>query len=89
MPAHADLSASAGGRRSAAPLFRGTLNWLAHKKGVPQKQAEGKPSKKLFTRAKLWGVTFAREPQWKRHWLAEPQERVRELVVILERTPPA
>jgi integrase len=36
--------------------------------------------KKLFTRAKLWGVVFAREPQWKRHWLAEPQERVRELV---------
>ena len=36
--------------------------------------------KKLFTRAKLWGVAFAREPQWKRHWLAEPQERVRELV---------
>jgi len=35
--------------------------------------------KKLFTRAKLWGVTFAREPQWKRHWLAEPSERVREL----------
>ena len=36
--------------------------------------------KKLFTRAKLWGVAFACEPQWKRHWLAEPQERVRELV---------
>jgi len=36
--------------------------------------------KKLFTRAKLWGVAFAREPQWKRHWLVEPQERVRELV---------
>lgn len=36
--------------------------------------------KKLFTRAKLWGVAFTREPQWKRHWLAEPQERVRELV---------
>ena len=36
--------------------------------------------KKLFTRAKLWGVVFAREPQWKRHWLTEPQERVRELV---------
>ena len=35
--------------------------------------------KKLFTRAKLWGVHFDREPQWRRHWLAEPQERVREL----------
>jgi integrase len=36
--------------------------------------------KKLFTRAKLWGVMFAHEPQWKRHWLTEPQERTRELV---------
>jgi integrase len=36
--------------------------------------------KKLFTRAKLWGVRFDREPQWRKHWLAEPQERVRELV---------
>ena len=36
--------------------------------------------KKLFTRAELWGVVFAHEPQWKRHWLTEPQERVRELV---------
>jgi integrase len=36
--------------------------------------------KKLFTRAKLWGARFEREPQWRKHWLAEPQERVRELV---------
>jgi integrase len=36
--------------------------------------------KKLFTRAKLWGVRFDHEPQWRRHWLAEPEERVRELV---------
>jgi integrase len=35
--------------------------------------------KKLFTRAKLWGVVFTHEPQWRKHWLAEPQERVREL----------
>jgi integrase len=35
--------------------------------------------KKLFTRAKLWGVPFEREPQWKEHWLKEPDERVREL----------
>ena len=35
--------------------------------------------KKLFTRAKLWGVRFDHEPQWRKHWLAEPQERVREL----------
>ena len=36
--------------------------------------------KKLFTRAKAWGVPFDREPNWKAHWLPEPQERVRELV---------
>jgi integrase len=36
--------------------------------------------KKLFTRAKAWGVRFEREPQWRLFWLAEPQERVRELM---------
>lgn len=36
--------------------------------------------KKLFTRAKAWGIRFEREPNWKSHWLVEPQERVRELV---------
>jgi integrase len=35
--------------------------------------------KKLFTRAKAWGLHFTHEPRWKRHRLAEPQERVREL----------
>lgn len=35
--------------------------------------------RKLFTRAKMWGVCFDHEPQWRKHWLAEPQERVREL----------
>jgi integrase len=35
--------------------------------------------KKLFTRAKAWGIRFDREPTWKQHWLKEPQERVREL----------
>jgi integrase len=35
--------------------------------------------KKLFTRAKTWGVRFDVEPKWRDHWLAEPQERVREL----------
>lgn len=35
--------------------------------------------KKLFTRAKAWGVRFDREPVWRDHWLDEPQERVREL----------
>ena len=36
--------------------------------------------KKLFTRAKALGVRFDHEPEWRKHWLAEPQERVRELV---------
>jgi integrase len=36
--------------------------------------------KKIFTRAKMWGVVFDREPQWRRHFLPEPEERVRELV---------
>lgn len=37
--------------------------------------------KKLFTRAKsAWGVKFDHEPKWRQHFLAEPQERVRELV---------
>jgi integrase len=36
--------------------------------------------KKLFTRAKTaWGVRFLREPNWKAHFLSEPEERVREL----------
>lgn len=35
--------------------------------------------KKLFTRAKTWGIRFDREPNWKQHWLKEPEERVREL----------
>jgi integrase len=35
--------------------------------------------KKLFTRAKAWGIRFDNEPNWKSHWLKEPQERVREL----------
>lgn len=35
---------------------------------------------KLFTRAKRsWGARFDREPDWRHHMLAEPQERVREL----------
>jgi integrase len=35
--------------------------------------------KKLFTRAKAWGIRFEHEPDWKQHWLKEPEERVREL----------
>jgi integrase len=36
--------------------------------------------REVLDRAKLWGVRFDHEPHWKRHWLKEPQERVRELV---------
>jgi len=32
--------------------------------------------KKLFTRVKAWAARFDREPNWKAHWLPEPQERV-------------
>ena len=35
--------------------------------------------RKLFTRAKLWGVRFQHEPKWTRHLLKVPVERVREL----------
>jgi integrase len=35
--------------------------------------------RKLFTRAKLWGVRFNAEPKWTRHMLKVPAERVREL----------
>jgi integrase len=35
--------------------------------------------KKLFTRAKLLGARFPREPQWRKHWVTEPSERVNEL----------
>jgi hypothetical protein len=38
------------------------------------------PLKKLFTRAKAWSVQFDAEPDWKKHWLPEPEERVRELM---------
>lgn len=37
--------------------------------------------KKLFTRAKrAWGFKFEFEPNWRAHFLPEPQERVRELM---------
>ena len=38
-----------------------------------------KQLRKLFTRAKLWGVRFDHEPKWSRHLLPVPVERVREL----------
>lgn len=37
-------------------------------------------ARQLMGRCKLWGIQFTREPQWLRHRLTEPQERVRELV---------
>ena len=41
--------------------------------------ATTKQLRKLFIRAKLWGVRFHQEPRWRDHVLKEPQERVREL----------
>ena len=35
--------------------------------------------RKVFTRAKLWGVRFQHEPTWPKHMLPVPSERVREL----------
>jgi integrase len=35
--------------------------------------------RKLFTRAKLWGVRFNDEPRWRNHFLKVAPERVREL----------
>lgn len=35
--------------------------------------------KKLFTRARAWNVKFDAEPDWPKHMLDEPEERVREL----------
>jgi integrase len=35
--------------------------------------------RKLFTRAKLWGVRFQNEPQWVEYMLDVPDERVREV----------
>jgi integrase len=35
--------------------------------------------RKLFTRARLWGLRFNHEPRWSKHLLRVPTERVREL----------
>ena len=57
------------GKKIAAPLIaNATVN-----------RSTTEVLKKLFTRAKAWGVRFDHEPDWKQHWLKEPQERVREL----------
>ena len=37
------------------------------------------PLKRLLGRAKAWGVRLDHEPDWRKHLLPEPQERVREL----------
>jgi integrase len=41
--------------------------------------ATTKALRKLFTRAKMWGIRFHNEPRWRQHMLRVPQERVREL----------
>ena len=57
------------GKKNAAPLVApATVN-----------RSTTEVLKKLFTRAKAWGIRFDHEPNWKQHWLKEPQERVREL----------
>lgn len=57
------------GKKNAAPLIaNATVN-----------RSTTEVLKKLFTRAKAWGIQFEQEPDWKQHWLKEPQERVREL----------
>ena len=37
------------------------------------------PLKRLLGRAKTWCVRLDHEPDWRKHLLPEPQERVREL----------
>jgi integrase len=60
-------SVSKSGTKSAALISPFTVN------------ATTKALRKLFTRAKSWGVRFDQEPRWRDHVLKEPQERVREL----------
>lgn len=59
------------------------------KDGLPEKVIEPstvnrstlEPLKKVFQRAKrTWRYQFQHEPNWRDHFLAEPQERVRELL---------
>jgi len=62
---------------------------IRYKKGKPKKDGPlispftvndlTEQLKKLFTRAKLLGVHFDHQPEWKKHRLTEPEERVREL----------
>lgn len=73
--------------------WRAAQQRIVHRKKQPAKNAPPPPLiapatvnrstsevlKKLFTRAKLWRLKFEHEPDWKKHWLEEPEERVREL----------
>lgn len=59
----------AGARKDAPVITNATVN-----------RSTTEMLKKLFTRAKAWGVRFDHEPGWKQYWLEEPEERVRELV---------
>jgi integrase len=56
------------GRKSAPLISPATVN-----------RSTTKILKRLFTFAKSEKAQFEREPNWTRHWLKEPEERVREL----------
>jgi integrase len=56
------------GRKNAPLISAATVN-----------RSTTKVLKRLFGFAKSERVQFEREPNWKRHWLKEPPERVREL----------
>jgi integrase len=56
------------GRKGASLISPSTVN-----------RSTTKILKRLFTFAKSERAQFEREPDWNRHWLKEPQERVREL----------
>ena len=43
------------------------------------RERDDQTTRKLFTRAKMWGVRFDHEPRWRNICLKEPHERVREL----------
>jgi integrase len=57
------------GRKGEATIAPATVN-----------RSTTEPLKKIFVRAKrTWRHQFPVEPNWRDHWLKEPQERVREL----------
>lgn len=62
------------GRKAAARIAPATVN-----------RSTIEPLQKIFTRAKReWGATFPHEPDWRRHRLKEPEERVREVREVEE-----